>query len=87
MSQHVRASTSGPSLETQIGTEKEMKKHGTMADAEASNAVATAAQTNGASANTDGAASRRSLRGNRIDYNKLCASKTFTGYQCHQCKT
>ncbi|MGB1603253.1 MAG: hypothetical protein ACPIOQ_61545, partial [Promethearchaeia archaeon] len=31
--------------------------------------------------------SRRSLRGHRIDYTKLCASKTFTNYSCHQCKT
>lgn len=30
---------------------------------------------------------RRSLRGNRIDYQKLCQSKTFSGFQCHQCKT
>ena len=26
---------------------------------------------------------RRVLRGYRIDYQKLCASKTFSGFQCH----
>jgi hypothetical protein len=29
------------------------------------------------------AGKRRSLRGNRINYQKLCQSKTFSGYQCH----
>ena len=29
---------------------------------------------------------RRSLRGNRVDYQKLCQSKTFSGYACHHCK-
>lgn len=30
---------------------------------------------------------RRELRGHRIDYTKLCKSKTLCGQLCHQCRT